>query len=282
MAISVSVQDVRDNSGAPSSLIGDSTITNLISQITKKTKNLYDVNFDPTKKVETLTGDFKRKIMLDEYFPLKVLKLQNANSSVDLTNIFVNTREGTIEYFGDNASVTQVNGYGAVFSGYAKDVSIKYLYGAVERDTDVQTESTASFSSGTSVTISVDDETGFSDNDYVFLEDTNEKYEVAKVTSIASGQITVDKLNNSFEDETLITKAKTMDIFNDFVLYEVCIAVALRAIGSTYTFNTNYNLGSLSVNKGVPFSHWERSFRANIQLRDQMKQRIDNILGVIV
>lgn len=282
MAIDVTTQDVRDNSGAPSSLINDSTITNFISQITKKTESLLDVKFDPKKRVETLTGDFKRKIMVSEHFPLKIIKLNNANSSVDLKNIFVNTLEGTIQYYGDNASITQVNGYGAVFSGYSKDVSLKYLYGAIERDTNAQTESTTSVSAGSNVSISVDDETGFEVDDYVFIEDTNEKYEVAKITNTGTGEIIVDLLNNDFESDALITKAKTMEIFNQFVLYETCIAVALRAIGSTYTFNTSWSNGSTSVSKGIPYTHWAKSLEKNERLRDEVKQRINNILGVLI
>jgi len=283
MAI-VTADEVRDITGAPTDLIDDTTINNLIGSVEDKTKAKFNIVFTPKTKIETLTGEYKDKILLDEYFPLTAYKVVNGSTEIDLENIYVHTKEGFLEIYGE--SVTGGGAYpysGQRFSQYDLDVKVKYLYGAVERDTDNQTEISVALTAGNAVSIEVADSSIFSDNDYAFIEDTNRAKEVFKITSVDdTTHITAEKLVNDYESGALVSKAKTMELFKQFVLYETGLAVGTSAVGSTYTFNTSYSLGALSTNKGVPYPHWEKNTQLCKQRRDELLERINMLLATII
>lgn len=281
--MAISVQQVRDISGAPSDLIDDATITNLIAEVLSKTEGYFGVRITPATKIETITGEWKDRIMLDEYFPLKIIKMQNGDDVLDLTDIFCRTEEGFAEFVGETTTSSFFQGYGTTFSGFDLDVRCKYLFGAIERDFDTQTDVTVAVTAGSSVAVTVTSSTGFNVNDYVFIEDLNQKYEVAKITAVPDGTtITLDVLNNDFTTDAMITQSKTMAIFDQYMLYETAIAVANYAVGNTYTVATSYTVPEFTITKGVPYPHWTQSFTNNQKKRDEILARIKSLLGTLV
>lgn len=279
MAINFSIEDVRNKSGAPSDTVNNGTITGLIKTAVEQTKAEYGIELEPSKTIETLEGDWKNKILVDEYFPLKVLKIINGNSEMDLTNIYTNSNEGTLQIYGD--SIT--SNFASRFSGYNLQVKVKYIFGAVEKDNKSQTESTSAVLAGANIVVPVEKSSFFMAGDYVFIEDMNNAKELAKIVDIPdSTSMILDLLNNPYEEEALITNSKTMEIFNQFILYESALAVAVNAIGITATVNSSASLGSLATTKGIPWTHWEHNYQNNVKARDKIALRIKNLLGTFV
>ena len=55
---------------------------------------------------------------------------------------------------------------------------------------------------------------------------------------------------------------------------EAAIYVAINAIGATYTFNASYQIGELSVTKGVPYTHWRESVSQMLKERENLRRLI--------
>lgn len=280
----VTASENRSISGAPVNLLDDSAINSIITLVQAKTETLFGIKLTPTKKIEILEGEFKRRILVDEYFPLTAYKVINGETEMDLGNVFVKEEEGFFEFYGDTIS----GGYGfpfstTRFSGYDLDVKLKYLYGAMERDTTVSTDTTAVASSGTSVEIEVLNSDDFTVGEWAYIEDINRAKEVFKITNKEdSTHITAERLVNDYQTDAIVTRAKTYEIFKQFVLYESAIAVAVNAVGATYTIATGYTYPEYSVQKGVPWTHWQNNYQDNVKQRDALMPRIKSLLGSLV
>jgi hypothetical protein len=274
----VTVEEVRSISGAPSTLIDDIEVQNIIDLVELKTKDLFGIEFTPTKKIETLTGGYKDKILVDEYFPLTIYKLLNGETEVDFENIYVHEEQGFIELYGDTSGY-----YGDRFSSHDLDVKLKYLYGIVERDNSKQTDTTSATAAGTNVNVEVLDTSSFTDGDYAWIEDTNRAKEVFKIVTVVDGtNLTAEILTKDYESGAMITVAKTHEIIRQFVLYEAAIAVAVNAVGGTYTIATGYSIEGVNVQVGVPWTHWQNNYNDNVKQRDFFMNRIKSLLNTWV
>jgi len=275
----VTPSDIRAQTGAPVSLISDADIQSIIDETELKLESVWGIKFTPTTTIEIKTADWKDKIIVDEYFPLTVYELRNGSTVMDLDNLYVHSDTGIIEIYGDTIG----GQYSSRFSGWDIDVKLKYLYGAVEKDTTVQTTTGGAILAGTAVSVTVTDTTGFIAGDYIFIEDLNRKREVGLITTIDDGTtMTITSLVYPYESGALITKSKANEIFRQLSLYESSLAVAINAIGSTYTIATGYTYPEYSVQKGVPYTHWLNAFDRNIKARDGVKIRVKALLGSMV
>ena len=280
----VTVEQVRAFSGAPKELISDERIKILISTNRAKTEDLFGVKFVPTKRVETLNGEFKRKLVVSEYFPLTTLKLINGETEIDTNNLYEHTELGFIEIITLPTTFNLRGGIGSGFSGYNLDVKVKYLYGAIERDTSFQYETESDISKGNNVVVELDDTNNLVVGDWVFIEDLNKRKEVAQISDInfSTNNVTFKQLTKGFKSGALVSKARPMRIFMEYLLYECALAVAIEAIGSTYTFNTSYSIEGVSATRGVPYTHWRESASRSQSLRDELKVRIQSMLTALV
>lgn len=278
----VTIAEVRAISGAPSSLIDDTTVSTQIDLVQEQTRKKFEIEFFPTTAIETLTGNLKDKIMVQEQFPLTVFSLFNGDTEIDAENIYVHTENGIIELYGDTSVSSQFGNLGSRFSNFDLDIKIKYLFGVVERNRDVQSETTATIAAGTTVSVDFIDASNFAVNDFVFIEDLNQQKEVAKITVISTNTVTFERLVNSYESGALVTKAKTHELVRSFVLYEAALAVAVNAIGSTFSVATSYSVPELTVVKGVPWTHWANNFDRNQKLRNEILTQLRQLLGSIV
>ena len=275
----VLLADVRAQTGAPISLISDADMQAIIDETELKVQSVWGVKFTPTTAIEIKTGDWKDKIIVDEHFPLTVYEMRNGSTVMDLENLYVHYDTGIIEIYGDSIA----GQFAHRFSGWDIDVKFKYLYGAVERDTSVQTSTDGAIVAGTAVSVTVDSTSGFTALDYIFIEDLNRKREVAQITTIDDGTtMTITSLVYPYEDGALVSKSKTYEVLRQLALYESSLAVAVFAIGSTYVIATGYTYPEYSVQKGVPYTHWLNAFDRNIKARDAIKLRVTNLLGSMV
>jgi hypothetical protein len=142
--------------------------------------------------------------------------------------------------------------------------------------TNIITESVDLAQAGDNVEIYVEDVTEFVEGEWVLIETMQGYVEAAKITDIDTGadMITVNKLINDCTEGSVLTQLKTDELLNQFILYESAVATGINAIGGSYTFATGYTFPEYSVQKGVPYPHFQKAVDENIKLRDVLKNKI--------
>lgn len=267
----ISVSDVRNRSGAPSSLINDDSIEHAIEIVEESMKKYLNCEFTPKQDIEVLTSDRKNYFYTTEIPLLTVRELKSDDNTLDVSKLHT-YRSGKV-ILSNDADIS-------LLSTNQKGITIKYIHGYVT-ETDTDTETTSDASSGSSVALDVSDSSDFASNDWVKIIGMDGNEEVAKITSTSSGQITVDKLIKDHESGSIVTKVDTPEFIKQYLELETAIYVAINAVGATYTFNASYSLGDLNIQKGVPYTHWSESLKQNMKERNEMKKRVKPRIKIV-
>ena len=99
--------------------------------------------------------------------------------------------------------------------------------------------------------------------------------EVAQINDTPAGTtIQVDQLVKTHDSDSVVIKLQIPYYIKRFMEIEAAIYVAVYAIGGTYTFNTSYSLGDLSVNKGEPYPQWREVIQRMINERKMRRATI--------
>jgi len=258
----VTAAEVRQVCGAPTALISDADIEALIANVESSTEGLMNTKFTPTQKIEITNGN-NLDYIFTLYNPLLSVRELKTNSTA-ITPEYLKLHKGSGQIVLGTGSEAGVFVYGN------NTVAIKYLYGLQEYSSTTTTLSTAT-TTGSAVEMAVASSTGIVAEDWVEIIGMDGYCEVAQVSSVDTGVITVDKLVYDHEADSVITLLQIPKKLKYFIMFEAGIAVALNAIGSTYTFNTNYGLGELSVTKGVPYPHFNTQYEKLIKSRDELR-----------
>lgn len=268
----VSFAEVREVPGVGSDITPDAVITSLIDEVEKKTYSYFNIFSTPTKVIEILNGNNKNQIRINKPYIWKLLEFKTGDTTIDVEDCNINPMSGII-----TIDSTQ-NPY--LLYNYKNNVKIKYLSAFMEKTSTI-TESSAAVEVGTSVDIAVDDETGFSSNDWVLIQGMDGNIEAAKITATGTDEITVDQLVQDHESGSVITKLSTHELLRQFVLFESAVCVSINAVGGSYNFATGYTFPEYSVQKGVPYMHFVKAIDDLIKQRDIVKRQLHNKLNAI-
>jgi hypothetical protein len=272
----ITVDDVREAAtGATTTLIPDTSITNMITKSQDQALSTWKVYITPTKVFEIRDGQNSQDAIVnlpnDETiirnpYILKMLQVKVQDSDLDLEYIQINPERGTFRIQqGEGTAYQYVYGY---------KTRLKYLSGFMERTTTM-TESTAAVIVGTSIAIAVDDSSIFNVDDWVMIEGADGNIEAAQITATDTNEITVDQLVQTHEAETLITKLKTEEMLKQFILYDVATNVANYIVGNTSNLATSYSQEGVSATIGVAYTHWRESAERLGKKRDEFKAKIE-------
>jgi len=275
MANLVSIDDIRNSSGATTALIEDAKITDIITKSQSQALSTWKIFTIPTKVFEIRDGTNSQDAVVnlpnDETivrYPYiwKMLQLNVQESDLDLEYIQINPERGTFRIQqGEGTAYQYIYGY---------RTRIKYLSAFMERTTTI-TESSDATVAGTSIAIAVDDETGFAADDWVVLEGADGNIEAAQVTATDTDEITVDELIQTHETNTVITLLQTDDALTQFVLYDAATNVANYIVGNTSNLATSYTYPEYSTTVGVAYTHWRESAERFARKRDEFKAKIE-------
>lgn len=271
MANLVTASQTRNITGAPESLISDSIINDLITEVEEKTLSSLRTFKEPTQFIDFLDGNGKRVLRPNRLMLLKLQELKSRDTTFDLDYISFSFENGIIK--ADSLNSTQH------FYVGNNNIRIKYLCGFMEKTNTVTSTINAITSKGNNISFDVNSATGFAVNDWIILQDMDGKTETTQIININSNTITVNNLVNTFLEESIVTKLDTHSLLKDLILYESALAVSQYAIGSTYTFNTSYSKGGASFNKGVPYPHWEKNAQLSERRRDEVMKKINKYLN---
>ena len=263
----ITVQEVRDRSGVPASLITNTQITSYISQVEKEMARWMNTKFVPTVKIEVRSGN-SRRIMFTRKNPLLSVRELKVNSTQSITPQYVNSHEPSGKMELANGAET------STFLSGSQNTIIKYIYGFLDESETYTTLNTASTIS-TDVALEVADITDFAINDWVTIYGMDGNKEVAQINLAPVGTtIQVDKLVKTHEASSSIVKLEIPKFIRTYMMIEAAICCGMNALGATYTFNAGYQLGDLQVAKGVPYTHWRESLIYNYKEREMRKHRI--------
>lgn len=270
----ITVTDVRIASGAPISLISNTSVEHIISVIEAETAKKMNTKFVPTRRIDIMDGTGTNRFFTEKNPVLKILSCKSDDNDILPTYLDVSRNSGFVRFNEDSDT--------NVFVARQNSLRISYLFGHLVPDDDNRTTTNGAVAAGSAIVITVDDAQTIAVNDWIEIMGTDGNREVAKVTAVSSNDITVDQLNFAHEDESVLYKIQIPYEIKRFMELEAAIYVGINAIGSTYTFNASYSIADLSVVKGVPYTHWRESVLKNIQEREALRKYIKARPAILV
>jgi len=261
----VSISSVRRTAGIASTEISDDDVTAIIAEIEPQIERHFNSVFTPKTIIENRVGNSTKRLILRRNPVLAVRDLYIYGTQEDTANLTVYKESGKIE-LNKNATIKTFQ------KGQTINV-IKYVYGWLEESSTSTATDTAS-TAGSSVALSVDSESDFSEDDWVEIYGMDGHREAAQITGTGTGEITVDKLVQTHESGSVVVKLQISPIMSK--LMNVCCALAMvaRIVGQSYTDIVGYNLGELHVQKGEPYTQWAETARQLIKERDTLMSTI--------
>jgi len=263
----ITADDVRRASGAPTSLISDTLIEGAITIVEAEMERWMNTAFKPTVRIEHRDGNSLPRLFTLKN-PLLSVRALTLNTSTSITPSYLNWEKssGKVELSNDAEAGNFTSGQNNTF--------IKYLYGLME-ESSTNTSTTAASTAGTTVSLTVSDESDFADKEWVEIYGMDGNQEVAQISGDpTTNTIVVDQLVQAHESGSSIVKLQIPYYIKRFMEIEAAIYVAIYAIGGTYTFNTSYSLGELTVNKGEPYPQWREVIQRMINERKMRKATI--------
>lgn len=263
----ITADDVRRASGAPTSLITDTLINAAIVIIEAEMKRWMNTAFVPTVRIDHLRGNGIHR-MFTMKNPLLSVRALTVNDSTTVTPAYLDWTKESGKVILNNSAES------SVFTQGENNTFIKYLYGLLEESTTNTTLSTAT-TAGSTVSMTVGSISGFADEDWVEIYGMDGKQEVAQITGTpGAGIIIVDQLVQTHAADSVIVKLQIPYYIKRYMEIEAAIYVAVYAIGGTYTFNTSYSIGDLTVNKGEPYPQWREVIQRMINERKMRRNTI--------
>lgn len=261
----ITIASVRRTCGIGSSEISDDDVSAIIAECEPQIERFFNTSFTPKEKIEIRDGNGTNRLILMKNPVMRVSELKIDGETENPANLNVYKGSGKIELSSD-ATATR-------FTAGSNKIVIKYVYGFLEESSTQTNLSTAS-TAGSSVTLSVASESGFSEDDWVEIVGMDGYLESAKITSTGTGELTVDKLVYSHEADSVITKLQVSEIFKKLMNYACSIAMVARIVGQSYDDIVGYGLGELNVQKGEPYTQWRETATQLMKERDRLMAAI--------
>lgn len=265
----ITISSVREMTGFDSSEVSDDDVSAAIDDAEDQLPRFLNTRIIPREVTRFRTGDDTRRLMLNKtpLLALRELKIDGTKITID-GNVIIDRNTGRIELDKEDGDPEE-----SYFSRKENSIAIRYLYGLRERG-DTSTKTDSENTTGESVVLSVDDESSFSVGDWVEIYGMDGNQEAAKIESTSTGQITVDELRQTHDSGSQVTKLIVRQVIKRLLKIVASLQVVFQFMGTSYTFNTGYSVSELSVQKGVPYTHWQEVARRWIAERDRILDKI--------
>ncbi|MFW5902912.1 MAG: phage head-tail connector protein [archaeon] len=268
----ITKEEVRDITGLDDE-IDDDALNEIIEGVESQVKRFLNTELEPEEKIEFKNGTDNGRISLDNNPVLGVREIK-----IDETDLTV---DDNINYKESGTVVIDLNGSPEIgrFSKGINNVVIRYLYGFMEYS-DIKTKTDSDVEPGTNVEIEVDDASDFRDERWITIFGMDGQKEAAEIKSVDGNKLTVDELAFSHNSGSMVIELDIQPLVKRLLRVVAGITAALRMIGQTYTFSTGYTLGEMSVQKGVPYTHWQAMVKELIKERDRIFERLQPRISI--
>ena len=264
----ITVASVRRTCGIDSDEISDADVGTTIAEIEKQVPRFFNTVFVPTERIDILDGNGTNRLLLDHNPLLSVRALKIDGTTEDPANLEIKKESGYI-FLGEDADTS-------TFINKRNKIVIKYIHGTVEHSS-TKTTSSADEVAGTSVSVTVADDDGFADENWVEIYGMDGHREVAQISGTPTGNVLVlDQLIQTHESGSTVVKLEISENFKKIMNIIASIALVARIIGQSYDENTGYTLGELSIQKGEPYTQWRETANQFIKERNLMMEKIIN------
>ena len=265
----ITVDEVRRVCGINETQISDTDVEEIIDEVEDELPRFLNTHFIPKEKIEIRDGNDTRRLMLNRtpVLALRELKIDGTSITID-GNIRVNRKSGKIELDNEDGDPEET-----FFKQKANSISIRYLFGLGDEGT-IETTTTSENSIGTSIAVSVSDESDFSSGDWIDIYGMDGNREVANIESTTTGQITVDELRQTHDSGSKVVKIVLREITKRYLRIVSAISMVARVAGQSYDETVGYDLGELHVQKGEPYTQWRETFRELTNERDRIAEKL--------
>lgn len=269
----VTVDEVRAYTGVDSSTISDADMTEIIEDVEYQCEKYLATDFAVQTTIENRDGNALPFIYTLKGPLLTVRALTINDTSIDLTNVKF-SRSGKVELLSGSARATMTR--------LKNKVHIKYIHGRYEYDKVTNTTTSNAESAGTSVTVEVASDTGFSANDWVEISSLDGNTEVCQVSSTTTNELTIDELVYNHASGATVKKLILNPAIERYIKLWASIMAINRAVGESATDITGYTMGEFQVQKGEPFTQYrEQIIRLESQVQE-LDKRLQPTPGILV
>jgi hypothetical protein len=266
MANLITVAEVRTVVGISSSEISDADVTAIITDMQSQLEKAMGTKLTPTTTIDILEGTGEDRIFVNKTPLLALRKLEIDTDDITISGVEIFPEAGMLRLTDSCSQST--------FKDKPYSTKVKYVYGWADRDSSTQITTSAATVAGTSVQISVSSITGYAADDWIYIYGMDGYREAAKVTSTATGKITVAELSYAHESGSLIEKLFTPYYLLRLLKVMTSIAMVNRIIGESYTDIVGYSLGDMQVQKGEPYTQWRETATQLIREKDNTLKNI--------
>jgi len=263
---------VRTYVGIASSEISDDDLDDLIYDIEFQIERFYNTTFTPTVHYETIDGTNKSTIFTSKSPLLAVRSVSNDGTALTISNLNFD-RSGRIR-LGENSSVSN-------FTSKEEKIILKYEYGRLTESVTGNLLNGA-ITKGTSVTATVDDGTAYSVNDWVVIYGSDGLREAAKITAIATNDLTLQEISYGHADDSKVVVLEVPVLFERLMKICSCLGMVARIVGQSYTDIVGYTMGQFSVQKGEPYTQWRETALQLTNEKDEIMKRLSNTAMMVV
>ena len=258
-----SPETVYNKIGVTSTEITSSQMDTILDSADAEVERIIKTTCKPKTIIELHNGDNKNYLFTKKYPILSLLAVKVDDTDVNVSKCVLEETGRLIldltaekQYF--NSSTEQRN------------VKIKYSYGWLEEPQDqIESYLTSDVSAGDNVTVSVTATEGFNfpAGEYVKITGFDGNEEVTKIKSRSDDDLVMD-LKLDHETGSQIKIMEVPAIVKQLAAVIAAIMGATKMMGQTYTFATGYTMPDYSVQKGVPYPHFNRNMEVWVKERD--------------
>lgn len=267
MGTYIDADSVRRTCGIDSGEISDADVDSTITEVESQIPRFFNTAFSPTERIDILDGEGTNRLLLDKNPVLSVRSLKNDGNAEDVSTLEIDKESGYI-YLGDDSTYSK-------FTYGRNKIAVKYLYGTLEHSTTSTTTSNAEVA-GSSVTVEVASESGFTATNWVEIYGMDGHREVAQVSSTDTGELVLDQLVQTHEAGSTVVLLQINETFKKLMNIIASLALVARIVGQSYDELTGYTLTEFSVQKGEPYTQWRETATQLIKERDEIMARFMN------
>lgn len=267
----VTKHELRALTGITSTEINDNDLDEIIAKREFDLERRLNTVFTPRVEIERYDGNGMDFFNIQKGPVLAVRFISNDGTQLTLSGITFN-RSGLVRRKNTSGTTGTLTRFQPVKNG----IVVKFVYGRVKFPTRGGTETTLSSaaSAGTSVALSVGSETGFQADDWVEIYGTDGEREAAKVTSTASGTITVDEISYDHASGSFVRKLELPSNIQKLLKYEICLEMIAREIGQSFDDIVGYEFDEFRVQKGEPYTQWREAAAQFKELRNELLKEV--------
>lgn len=268
----ITTAQVRTITGITSTLVSDSDMDDIIGDVEFQIERFMNTTYTPKKEIDVQDGQGKHVIYVNHTPLLAVRSITDDDTSIDITTVNF-SNGGRIRFSPGGATST------TSFKRKENKTVIEYVYGAVEFPESGGTETlmndSAGTSVGTTVSITVDSITGFTDLDWCAIYGTDGFRETFQISGAPSGTtIVADQLLYTHSDNSFIRLLAIPTLVERLMKVSSGIAAVANVVGSSFDDITGYDMGDFRVQKGEPYTQWRETALQLINERDRIMERL--------